>query len=668
MSARAGGVDDRLAWRGDIQGLRGVAVLAVVLYHAWPDRFADGFRGVDVFFVLSGYLITDLLLRRAGTGASSLVDFYAARARRLVPALLVLLVTLVLFGLVALAPRDLAKLGSDLAAASTFSSNIWFALQQDNYFSPQPASPLLHLWSLAVEEQFYLVWPLLILALCRFDRGRWTAALVTVLALGSLALWADRWGNEARTLAFYLPDSRTWQLAGGALVALIPPWGLTRPAVRQGLGALGLVLVVLSCFIAFDIPGSRSRAVMAVGGTMLLIHSGRSVVTLVGRLLSLKPPVFLGTISYSLYLWHWPLLFLPSLVVSRALSNLETVVCLLLAGVVSVLSWRFVEQPFRRGPVLRVPPFKVLVVTLVCMALTAGIGLSLRMLDGLPQRVPSEVRKVDAILKMREMRDMFMAFCGRDPDAELCRLWTVAPAADSELLGWGDSHMRHYITVLSGWSAAHDITDGYIWNLGCFPTVVTADESWVRPGCVAGNREQLAAFGAGRRLRFVVLSTRWTYEIGMAEPKGGLRRSLDANLVALRSRFGADVRILIIGPTPEFHTDPGDCFARRRTASLNTAFCTNMEPSNALRAGQVHAVLSGFARDNPEVRLILPWSRFCGPRRCMTWKDGELLFFDTNHLTPAGAALIVPDIEAAAELSSGRNGEEVFSRSATLEQ
>ncbi len=660
-----GAAGEKLAWRGDIQGLRGLAILAVVLYHAWPDRFADGFRGVDVFFVLSGYLITDLLLRRAGTGSSSLVDFYAARARRLIPALLALLATLALFGLVALAPRDLVKLGSDLAAASGFSANFWFLTQQDNYFSPQPASPVLHLWSLAVEEQFYLVWPLLILALSRFDRGRWTAVLVAVLAVGSLALWADRWADGSGTLAFYLPDSRTWQLAGGALVALIPAWGLTRPILRQGFGALGLVLVVLSCFVAFDVPGPRARAVMAVGGAMLLIHSGRSAVTLVGRLLSLKPPVFLGTISYSLYLWHWPLLFLPSLVVSRALSNLETVVCLLLAGVVAVLSWRFVEQPFRQGPVLRVPPFKVLVAAVVSMALTAGIGLSLGMLDGFPQRVPADVRQVDARLTIR---DRFMAFCGRDPDAELCQLATAAPAADSELLGWGDSHMRHYIAVLSGWSGAHDVTSGYIWNFGCFPTVLTADESWVRPGCVADNREDLAAFGAGPRVRTVVLSTHWTHEIGQAAPKGGLRRSLDANLVALRSRFGADVRILIIGPTPEFHTDPGTCIVRRRTASLNEAFCTNMEPTNALRAGQVHAVLSEFAGDNPGVRLILPWSRFCGPRRCMTSKDGELLFFDTNHLTPAGAALILPDLEAAAGSATGRDGDELFPGPATPER
>lgn len=404
---------------------------------------------------------------------------------------------------------------------------------------------------------------------------------------------------------------------------------------------------------------------MAVGGAMLLIHSGRSVVTLVGRLLSLKPPVFLGTISYSLYLWHWPLLFLPSLVVSRALSNLETVVCLLVAGVVAVFSWRFVEQPFRQGPVLRVPSFKVLVAAVVGMALTAGIGLSLRMLDGLPQRVPADVRRVDAILTNR---DRFMAFCGRDPDAEVCQLATGAPAADSELLGWGDSHMRHYIAVLSGWSGAHGVTAGFIWNFGCFPTVLTADESWVRPGCVADNREDLAAFGAGARARTVVLSTHWTHEIGKAAPKGGLRRSLDANLAALRSRFGADVSILIIGPTPEFHTDPGVCFVRRRMASLNTAFCTQLEPTNAPQAGQVHELLSEFARDNPGVRLVLPWSRFCGPRRCMTSKDGELLFIDTNHLTPAGAALILPDLDAVAGVSTVRNGDELFSRSATLEQ
>jgi peptidoglycan/LPS O-acetylase OafA/YrhL len=609
---------------------------------------------VDVFFVLSGYLITDLLLRRAGSGSSSLVAFYAARARRLVPALLVLLAALLLFGLVALAPSDLAKLGSDLAAASTFSSNIWFALQHGSYFSPEPVSPVLHLWSLAVEEQFYLVWPLLIFWLCRFDRGRWTAVVVAGLAVGSFALWGVRGETDAGTLAFYLPDSRTWQLAGGALVALIRPWGLTRPILREGFGALGLLLLLLSFFVAFDIPGSRTRAVMAVAGAMLLIHSGRSAVTLVGRLLSTRPPVFLGAISYSLYLWHWPLLFLPSLVLSRPLSDLETVLCLLLAGVVSVLSWRYVEQPFRRGPALRIPPFRVVVSAVVGMALLAVASLSLTMLAGLPQRSSPEVRQVDAHLTQREQG---IRLCGRHPDAELCQLLPANPAPDTELLAWGDSHMWHYVTALSGWSAAHGLTAGFILNPDCFPTTRSADESWTRPGCVVRNREEFAAFGSGRRVRHVVLSTHWTYDIERAAPRGGLRSSLEANLAALRSRFGPDVSILIIGPTPEFDTDPASCFVRRAMASLNLDACTFMVPANAPQAARVHVILTEVARDNPGVHLILPWSLFCDARQCLTRKDGKLLFFDDDHLNSAGAALIVPDLEAVGMILSARGGD-----------
>jgi peptidoglycan/LPS O-acetylase OafA/YrhL len=310
--------DSRDGFRPDLEGLRAVAVVLVLLYHAAVPGFTGGYVGVDVFFVLSGFLITGLLLREVRrTGTISLPSFYARRARRLLPAsALVLLVTMVASALV-LPPLLVPGVAGDAAAASLYVSNMRFAFQATDYLQAEMApSPLLHFWSLGVEEQFYVFWPALVLLIARgrADAGRRVAIAAGIISAVSfgLALWL----TEANApWAFFSLPTRAWELGLGAFLAIggtqlarIP----ARPAAVAawvGLAMVGISGVVLSTETPF--PGTA--ALLPTVGSALVIAGGfRQAPFAPGRWLSLAIPRFLGRISYSLYLWHWPVLILPA--------------------------------------------------------------------------------------------------------------------------------------------------------------------------------------------------------------------------------------------------------------------------------------------------------------------------------------------------------------------
>jgi len=343
------------SFRPDLEGLRGVAILAVLLFHAGIPGTGGGFVGVDIFFVLSGFLITGLLLReREERGGVSLSGFYARRARRILPAALVVLVAILVASWFMLPPLDVPDVAKDVFASALFVGNIRFAIQATDYFAADVVrSPVLHYWSLGVEEQFYLLWPfLLVLAMRLGGRLRVNAGIVvlTVLVL-SLVFAVVVTGVDA-PWAFFSLTGRAWQLALGGLLAVgasriaRAPWQLTTAAGWLGLAAV-LASVVL---ITPDIPYPGVIALVPTLGAAGLIVSGSGRWS-VGQVLAIRPLRFLGKISFSLYLVHWPILVLPAaLLPLGAELPLTTRALLALASVgVAVLSFRFIEQPFHRG-------------------------------------------------------------------------------------------------------------------------------------------------------------------------------------------------------------------------------------------------------------------------------------------------------------------------------
>ncbi|MEP7301467.1 MAG: acyltransferase, partial [Caldimonas sp.] len=339
-------------YRPEIDGLRAIAVISVVLYHAGVGAVRAGFVGVDIFFVISGYLITALLHREwQVSGRIDLLAFYVRRVRRILPALwLVVAVTLVAAGLllspVSGQPQAVAK---SAVAALGFVANVYFQNTTGGYFDGSSSElPLLHLWSLAVEEQFYFLWPLLLIGLLRGSgaAARWAAVALCAASF----LLCERWLATAPSLAFYQMPARWWELGVGALVALQAPRPLPRPAV-QALAAGGLALVLVCVFVPWPeghFPGAGAAgATLGTAALLFAVHHAHSLGP-VGAALRSRPAVFFGLISYSLYLWHWPLL-----AIDRAL-RVEPTPAANRAGLVAaavLLAWlshRFVETPFRR--------------------------------------------------------------------------------------------------------------------------------------------------------------------------------------------------------------------------------------------------------------------------------------------------------------------------------
>jgi peptidoglycan/LPS O-acetylase OafA/YrhL len=390
--AKASEVDDE--FRPDIEGLRAVAVIVVILFHARIARFSGGFVGVDVFFVLSGFLITRLLLREATTtGTISLPRFWARRARRLLPASCVVVVVTVIASQVLLSPIAQRPLATDAVAAGGFVVNIVFARRLGDYFASQlgqTPSPLLHFWSLAVEEQFYLFWPLALLALRRRPRRYRRLVTVMMIAVAVTSFLTCLWMTRTHpTGAFYLLPARMWELAIGGLVAVVGSgWRQVSPAARAVAGWVGVTGVAVAS-LTFDgsvaFPGSA--ALLPVLGTALIVVSGGSDAAPFAPVAVLRHESlqWVGRRSYAIYLWHW-----PALVLAEAkwgpLSLGQRLVAIGVALGLAAASLRLVEDPVRHSTWVASRPSRGLVLgaSLCAIALLAGI-ISLavpRQLDG----------------------------------------------------------------------------------------------------------------------------------------------------------------------------------------------------------------------------------------------------------------------------------------------
>lgn len=364
-----------MIYRREIDGLRALAVLPVIFYHAGFAGFGGGFVGVDVFFVISGYLITSIIVEEHAQARFTLAGFYERRARRILPALFVVLFACLPLAWWLLLPYELVEFGESLMAVVVFASNILFWLNTDYFAATAEQIPLLHTWSLAVEEQYYVLFPLLLLLLWRLGKV-WVFASLAVITLLSLGYSEWMWRNASVEANFFLLPSRAWELMLGALAALylrertLPQGQLAQWGSIIGLGLLCYAVVFFHEAIPF--PG-LAALVPTVGAVLLIVFAAPS--TWVGSLLACKPLVGIGLLSYSAYLWHQPVFVFARLQALDALPILWMVGFSVLSFVLAYISWRWVEQPFRnrqnfsRGQIFTMALF----VSVVLLALGAAL-------------------------------------------------------------------------------------------------------------------------------------------------------------------------------------------------------------------------------------------------------------------------------------------------------
>src|SRR5438552_3781137 len=506
------------SYRPEIDGLRALAILPVVLFHYRAPGFQGGFVGVDVFFVISGYLITSLIQSEMQRGTFSLGQFYERRVRRIFPGLFAMLAVVSATAYVLLFPIDLVRYAQSLFATALFGVNFEFWREAGYFDSFANQKPLLHLWSIAVEEQFYLLFPALLILL-RHAAPRLRVAAVGFVFIASFALGA--WGVSAAPVAtFYLLPARAWELMLGALLAL----GAV-PAIRSRLAAeilavLGLILIGAAVFAlspATPFPGPA--ALLPCLGAALVVHAGHPGRTFVGRILAARPLVFIGLISYSLYLWHWPIFVFATYIDLREPSGAASAALIALSFVLAALSWRFIEQPFRKAR-HRLARRVLFPGAALAAGLTAASGAFAAATDGLPERLQPELRRIIAEQDDHEPR-IDRCFGLTAADVREHRLCTIGAAGVApRFLPLGRSHADAILPAVSEAAAKAGRAGLFAGGEACPPLLRVTTPM---PNCRAFNDAVMARL-KDPRIEEVILESRWAkYAEGTAyvvEPKG----------------------------------------------------------------------------------------------------------------------------------------------------
>jgi peptidoglycan/LPS O-acetylase OafA/YrhL len=613
-----------IRYRADIDGLRAVAVLPVVLYHAHLAGFSGGFVGVDVFFVISGFLICSLIVEELRRGEFSILRFYERRCRRILPALFAMFLGTSALACVVLMPPDLASYGSSLLSSLAFVSNVYFWKVSGYFDGSAEFKPLLHTWSLSVEEQFYLVVPYLLLGICALFKKRYLTLLVP-FALGSLALsdWAV---SHAPNAAFYLLPTRFWEILLGGLLAVSSAQGPARRPLREGLALVGLLGILgATAFYSDETRFPGLAALAPCMGAALIIYAGLSGESLVGRLLSSAPFTFVGKISYSLYLWHWPLFALYRYRVARELTSLESVVLVALGFALAVASWHFVERPFRqaRGGVPRRLVFVGAGAGAVAAATFAGTALAT---NGLPSRVPGFEIVAAPGEQEYDAGGSDDCFLG-DPQTfadwggERC---FVTRGRGPRVLLWGDSFAAHYVPGLAH-QAEHLHADFLQYNLSACPPVFGFD-TMSSPSCRAFN-DHVADVIRDYGIQAVVVSSRWDYAFKRHVQPSDIRASLE------RLR-GLGVAVSVIGQSPLFGNQVQTLFAQSGGARTQSDGWGQVSFSADLNHKLAASLPDG-------VTFIDPLEHLCQLPACRYRDNRTFLFSDEGHFSAYGSELAV---------------------------
>ena len=670
------------SFRPELEGLRGIAVALVVLFHAHLLGAVGGFIGVDAFYVLSGFLITGLLLRELATnGRLDLVAFYGRRARRILPAATVAIVVILVAAAFIVAPLDLPAVAADATASGLFVGNVLFAFRATDYFASSTPSPFLHYWSLGVEEQFYLAWPLLVLLAFRARR----LGLVVLAVCGLSFALSIVLTSAQGPWAFYGLPTRAWQLALGALLALHGPALARLPSAPIAIGGwLGIALMGVAAAVLDPTTGYPGFAALLPTTAVALVILAGSRRGGPGRLLAVAPLRLLGRISFSLYLYHWPVLVLASMVLGE-LTPVQRWSLVGLSIAAAAVSWKLVEEPFRRARLLRPRRSFVLASSAICVVLVAAqlmgvLGASSVAASNTVRADPDETRVPDIITASlistvpnetvaapatvtqastptpsptiapapRELRPRVvdarhdvdglnergcgLSLAGSQPP--FCTLGMADGAITVALVG--DSHAAQWFPALDviaqqrGWRILPFTKDSCIF---LDMRIVSLHLEREYTECARWRDQVVIALQRAQPDLVVVSSSRWVHPVDPADADP--QRQSDAMVRLLRALPG---RVAIIADTPLSAVDVPACLSRpdRTAADCATA---------GYYALTAHLARDGRAAAALGTTLIDPTQWLCGPDVCPAVIDWTIVYRDDHHLTATMARRLAPLLE-----------------------
>ncbi len=658
-------------YRADIDGIRAIAVTAVILFHYGVIGFSGGFVGVDVFFVLSGYLISSIIFDKLEKGRFEFGNFYFRRIRRLFPVYVVVMAVTFALAYAFMLPREFREFGQSLVASTVYISNILFFLEAGYFDTASHLKPLLHTWSLSVEEQFYVIFPFVAWLCARLSRKN-LFIFFAILTLASF-IAAVSYIKTDTSAVFYLYPFRAWEMFLGTLLAtrFIPP--IASRTWNNITAIAGLLLILLSTFLYTDktlFPGAT--AFIPCFGTALLIYSGNAHQGWVQQILSSSIPVYIGKLSYSLYLWHWPLYVIYAYISPEGLSKLDVVMIAIATVAASYLSYRYIETPFRQGQYSwsnkMLPVFSA---TAVFSFVAMAGGFYLHKTNGMPQRLNEETAAFASA-----GGDLFGDLNGcvlEDnpilPGIGFCPIGDPLNS-DSYTLIWGDSHGGAY---KRGYESLIDSNTHHAllaWTGGC-PAVfgLEKDESvsskLIDDQCPVRNNAIRALLEKDKRINAVVIVGRWSYYIhgeGIGVdahnkiaiwPEGSDQNTvtdqsrvfIDSFMKTLETLKQMDKKVFVVEQPPEFERYVGRKIAIDLMRGSNETQ-TNMEALTVQhyqkvikRQGLMQLALTHA--ENQELLIPLKTHQFfCSDDSCSLMRNNVPTYFDNNHVSSFGAEQI----------------------------
>lgn len=612
------------AYRPDIDGLRAVAVLLVVLSHLGFHFVKGGFVGVDIFFVISGYLISSIIVSEAQADKFSLARFYERRIRRIGPALLVMMIATSALAYLYLFPSEMKQFATSAIYATLSASNIFFWSKSSYFDTVSDFQPLLHTWSLAVEEQFYLFFPLLITAVYRWVPTKLRATIVA-LASVSFAISAAQ-VVLAPTSAFYLPFGRAWELLMGTMVYLRLFPALTTRVQRNLASSAGAAMISVAAFqYSPKMPFPGVAALLPCVGTALVIAAGIEGASLVGKVLSVKPVVGIGLISYSLYLWHWPILVfqrLNSFLLLRASVHRVQLAVLCVSLVIAYLSWRFVEKPFRapRPTVSRSMLFRV---ASACALTVVVISMAALTAQGIPSRYPREAVRVAQYQDYNARNEYRLGTCFITSQNTLSNFeWLNCLREDTgkrNMLLMGDSHAAQLWWGLT--NMFPNINFMQATASGCEPTLEQSRGS--NPNCAQLMSSIYSDFLQNHHVEQVLVAGQWQAP--------DLPR-IQSTLMWMKSK---GIRVTLFGPMVRYDSSLPRLLAR--AIQLNDPHIP--DEHRYVELERLDRDMEGMSREL-KVPYISFFKMLCSDGHCLEYVQGIPLQSDSSHLTREGSILV----------------------------